>query len=324
MIHVAHGICDKTGEYTRHLATTIASYLSNSKKIICIHILHDETLSEENKAKIKMLSSKYNAMIKFHLLTTDWENEINKIGRLVGSLTVGALFRLKLPDVLFSERKVIYLDTDIICNMPIEKMWDVDISLYSVAAVKDSETYMKKAKKYKFYKKVLILNDNYFNSGVMIFNLDKIRSENNLLHECVNFLNNYPDAPCSDQDALNYLFQDRCLFMDKKFNMIADDIFSKDSVTNISRENWHGICWHFAGEEKPWFSKKYPIFELYWEYFAQTPWGDSVEKLVHWMYKIEGAPLEEAMLYYRINSRKKFFFNFVYRFSDEVRKKLFC
>jgi len=67
--------------------------------------------------------------------------------------------RLDLPD------KILYLDTDVVAYHDITELWDMDITEYEIAIVKD------------YYGKVF-LGPNYFNSGVMLINLNKIKQTN--------------------------------------------------------------------------------------------------------------------------------------------------
>lgn len=64
--------------------------------------------------------------------------------------------RLDLPD------KILYLDTDVLAYHDISELWDMDITDYELAIVKD------------YYGKVF-LGPNYFNSGVMLINLKKVK-----------------------------------------------------------------------------------------------------------------------------------------------------
>lgn len=322
MIHVAFGLHDKNGDYSRHLSVVIVSILKNTTQEVTFHLLHDESLTEENKNKLTLLCEKFAVNIIFHRIIVD-VNTLPKNNSLK-SITPAGLFRLKLPEILPNLEKVIYFDCDIICNMDISKYWNIDIKDAPFVVVKDSYTYKKIAIQNDFYRKFEIMTDKYFNSGVLVMNLNLLRNNGeDLYDECLNFLRCYPEAPCSDQDFLNYHFQDKVIFMDNKYNFIVDDAYILYGEQYMMRESWNDICWHCAGNEKPWFSKKYPIFVLYWEYLSQTPWGDTTEKLLNFMYRIEGEALDDLMLKRRIVSRKLFVKNFVIRLYNEIMNKYF-
>lgn len=323
MIHVAHGIHDKTGDYSRHLCATIESYLSNTQSQVCVHILHDDTLTRNNKEIMKKIVSNHNAAIEFHSVCFDKFGNID-YEEITGNVTIGALFRLKLVDLLSNVDKVIYFDSDIICTLDLQEMWNIDLADSSIAAVADSEIAVSLSSKREFYKKLPIMNSKYFNSGVIIFNLNTIRKKHDMFNESINFLIRHKDSPMADQDALNFIFQSECRLIDRRFNLIAEDVFERNTniislVTGNLEDLYIGKCWHFAGGVKPWRSKKYPVTELYWRYFARTPWGDTPEKLIKWMYQIDIEPLEELVLTHRISSRKKFFRHCLKRLCREMK-----
>ena len=49
MIHIALAFCDPKGTYARHAAVTMASIFANTKRNVCVYIIHDDTLSKENR-----------------------------------------------------------------------------------------------------------------------------------------------------------------------------------------------------------------------------------------------------------------------------------
>lgn len=52
MIHVAFCVNDANGSYVRHTAATIASIFENTKDKVTVHLIHDETLTDENKDRL--------------------------------------------------------------------------------------------------------------------------------------------------------------------------------------------------------------------------------------------------------------------------------
>lgn len=323
MIHVAHGIHDKTGDYSRHLCATIESYLSNTQAKVCVHILHDNTLGNGNKDIMKKIASSHDADIRFYNIQFNKTNDVD-YERLAGNVTIGALFRLKLADALVDIDKVIYLDSDIICTLDLQDMWDIDLADYSIAAVADVPAIILGCANREFYQKVPIMNNKYFNSGVVVFNLNRIKKTHDLFRDSIGFLLENKDAEMADQDALNYLFQSDCRLIDRKFNFITSLLSENDTSPNDKLREWdERKCWHFAGREKPWLVKMYPVSKLYWKYLARTPWCDIPEKVVEWMYNLEAPPLADQMLVHRIGSRNKLVKNYVKRLYIDIKQKYF-
>lgn len=320
VIHVAVTINDRTGEYSRHLGALLASIFMNTDRKIFVHILHDYTLTETNKDNFLDLEARFNQKIKFYNI--DGKVILENENKTLKKNTVGTLYRLLIPEIIYID-KIIYFDCDMICNLDIADIWEIDLENYAIAAVKDSDWYIKFGKKYKLYRKVNILDAKYFNAGMIIFNLNKIRQYYQLKKQCLDFLNKYTYAPCLDQDALNFIFRNDCKYLPNCYNQIADDIFDCDvEPCPISEEDWFGICWHFAGKEKPWVSKKYPVFKLYWAFLHHTAWADTPEKLFELMYQVKDGSLDRIMLSQDINSRKSFIKNFIKRLYNEILKFL--
>lgn len=319
MVHIAIGVHDLSGEYCRHAAALLASIFMNTKASIRIHFLHDVTLTKENRQRFISLVNSFHQEIVFYDIKDAFpivESETLSLN------TVGTLFRLMLPD-LVNVDKMIYFDCDVICSLDVKEMWKIDLGNYAIAAVSDSPWYISFAQKYDFYRKVPILGPKYFNAGVLILNLTRIREKYRLFDDCLALLQKYPDAPCLDQDALNTVFLDDCLLLDSRYNKLADDVFVRGDAGQYTLESsWAGICWHFAGKEKPWNSKLYPVFLLYWRSLARTPWANTPEQLVNWMYMAKDGSLDRIMLTQEIANKKDFVFNFVRRFVIEFKKYL--
>lgn len=98
--------------------------------------------------------------------------------------------------------KIIYLDTDVVANGNIKELFDVDITNYEIAAVKD------------YYGRFFI-NPRYCNAGVILFNMTILKQTkmlNKAMHLCATkkiFLN--------DQTAIHRLTEKK-LILPRKFN----------------------------------------------------------------------------------------------------------
>ena len=69
MIHVAYGLHDKTGHYSKFVGTSMLSLFENHytpPRSITVHLLHDNTLTLDNYEKFVYLTGQYNQIIKFY------------------------------------------------------------------------------------------------------------------------------------------------------------------------------------------------------------------------------------------------------------------
>lgn len=264
IIHICFSLYDPTGNYSMYVGVVMVSVFEHTNSKVCAHILHNITLSEENKRKFKQLAENYGQRVEFY--------QIEKIPKQISNLkstkifTEGALYRLQIPQLLpGSIKQIVYLDADIVVNVDIKELLNEMDNDKSVAAVNDSG--MALSTKYKSLLTTLnVKNIEYFNSGVMIWNLEKIRSYD-LANEVVDFAERYPNTPFIDQDALNFIFKD-----DKKLLPVSYNLF-----TRLNRNN-QSLCqciYHFSGDViRP--NAKEPFEKLFFDMLMKTPWGDNV------------------------------------------------
>lgn len=135
-MHIGFGLHDKTGNYSVWVGVAMQSVIENTDTPVCFHILHDDTLNEQNKSKLINVVANGGHRIVFHLLKGDL---FPGLSEQMGMYTIGALFRIVLPDVLDELSRIIYLDADVIVNRNIRELWDMDIDEYCMAAVPDAD-----------------------------------------------------------------------------------------------------------------------------------------------------------------------------------------
>ena len=104
-IHIALAFYDKTGEHSKFVGTTIVSVFENTNKSnwqnIVIHILHDETLTIENKNKFIQLVDAYNGKINFYNINIDeWCVDKENLENTLSRVSIGTLYRLTMPKIL--------------------------------------------------------------------------------------------------------------------------------------------------------------------------------------------------------------------------------
>jgi lipopolysaccharide biosynthesis glycosyltransferase len=245
---------------------------------VCVHILHDGTLTDNNRLKFSKTADRFGQEVRF-IDVTDSFSKLNANGamdKFSHHLTRGAFFRLFIPDLL-DVGKVIYMDCDIAVNMDILNLWNAGLSLsdFSLAAVGEllnTEWYRKNFLDKTRFKVLKLECEKYFNSGVLVMNLDRIRQKHNLPYEARVFHERYGFwAELPDQDFLNAVFEDDVFFIDERFNR-----FAATSPKELNDDIEEAIV-HFAGVVKPWiFPENLPKYRFYWETFARSEWNDQL------------------------------------------------
>lgn len=196
-----------------------------------------------------------NNNVKLITLGKDFNNWINSSKNQLNQYTPFAFLRLFAASVDELPDKVIYLDTDIMVPGNIKELFDIDISNYELGVVRDRVG--------KWF-----IGSNYFNSGVLLINMKKIK-KTNLLEKvkdmCVDKKLFFPD-----QTALNKLATS-VLYLPNKFNEQYNP--KKDTIIQhfCKRVKW--LPFFHTQNIKPWHidnvKKKYKINiynDIYEEY----------------------------------------------------------
>lgn len=282
-IDVALAFCDPRGTYSRHVAVVMASIFANTRSSVCVHILHDDTLTQENLSKLRQTADFFGQAVKFINVGEIFDTGTMDVSKLSADGARGTLFRLLIPQVLDCS-KIIYLDCDVVVNIDLLDMWEADMGGCSVGAVRDiwSIDYLKGKKihwRQALAQKVMgVKKGEYFNAGVLLMDLDKIRKSHDFIAEVAAFYKKYKKAiSWADQDCLNHIFAGDTRLMSERFNCIRPK--DLDDSHNLS------AIWHMAGL-KPWEAYTRPgVDELYWHYLAMTPWCASTDDLIKVMLK---------------------------------------
>lgn len=263
IIHIGFGLHDKTGHYSVWVGTVMQSILEHTDSRICFHILHDETLSIDNKYKLEKVARSGSSIIEFHKID---ENDFSVVKNQMSRFTIGTMFRCSLPELLPNLNRIIYLDADLFVNRDIKELWDVDICEYCLAGVADEgvdiHNYPKILNKYPGIKK-----ESYFNAGVLYMNLKKLREFGNLKKLVVDFLVENPEVGLPDQDALNVIFHNKVLYLDGSWNRFVF-MHRKDNVEKLDKAIFHYVAALLM---------LYSHSQIDLEYFrtiCRTPWID--------------------------------------------------
>lgn len=263
IVHIGFGLHDKDGHYSVWVGTVMQSILEHTDSRICFHILHDETLSSDNKYKLEKVARSGPSKIEFHKID---EDDFSVVKNQMSRFTIGAMFRCSLPELLPDLNQIIYLDADLFVNRDIKELWDVDVREYCLAGVVDEgvdiHNHPRILNKYPEIKK-----ESYFNSGVLYMNLKKLREFGGLKKLVLDFLIENPEAGLPDQDALNVLFHDKVLYLDDSWNQFVF-IHRKDNVEKLDK-----AIFHYAGTLLMLYSHSQIDLE-YFRTICRTPWID--------------------------------------------------
>ncbi|MDQ0222115.1 glycosyltransferase family 8 protein [Streptococcus moroccensis] len=255
--------------YVDQFKVTLYSVVKNcSQKDLAIYVLQPSVLeqSEAVTAYCKALGVSYHPIVVEDALfanapTTD---------RYPKTIYYRLLAHEMLPDHL---DKILYLDADILCLNDMMSLYQLDMTgmLYAAASHIEDNDMM------DFINKKRLRNieaTSYFNSGVLLMNLEAIRQSVRAQdifdyidkHRTVLFL--------PDQDVLNGLYGHQTI-------LIPEEIFNYDarySLVYLMRSNrewdldWvinHTVFLHFCGRDKPWKKDYRGRFSGLYKYVAR-------------------------------------------------------
>lgn len=193
-------------------------------------------LTQDQVAILKKVVKNKNPQSNVELikLGNDFNDWILSSSNKHNSYTPFAFLRLFADKINSLPNKIIYLDTDIMLNGDIGKLFETDVSNYELAIVKDRYG--------KFF-----IKPNYFNSGMLLMNMKKIK-ESQLLEKvrnmCANKKMGFPD-----QSALNKHTKSK-LYLPRRFN--EQGKLRKDTIVHHFSKKIKWFPFFHTTNVKPW------------------------------------------------------------------------
>lgn len=264
VVHCAFALHDKYGTYSVYVGIVMLSLLKNTKSMVCFHILHDESLSTDNRVMLNMIADQYGSRVEYHLIDSS-SLQIDNEG--LKRYSVGCMYRCYLPNVLYYLPKVIYLDADLLVLKDIRELWDVDLGEYCLAGVHDIG-FENGIVKPGIVRKGQVRLEEYVNSGLLVMNLEEIRKRGDLLQQAINFVKQNPDTDLPDQDALNYLYAGSVLLLDNSWNTYTR--YERRVSKEVKK-----VVYHYMGQRNINYSDPTDYDKLYLQTMQETPWGYS-------------------------------------------------
>ena len=216
---VVHLFFTVDDNYIPFLSTTIASIVhhsSNDYKYRLI-ILHDG-LSIESKKTIKKYQDNEKIFISFFNVNIKVNSLSVKLD-VRDYYTITTYYRLFIPNLFPTLSKGLYLDSDIVLNDDVAKLYFTDMGDNLVGAIPDASVQLFSEFSNYVEKVLKVDHTKYFNAGILLMNLKKLR-EYNLERRFINLIKKVTFKVAQDQDVLNYLCKDKVTYIDKRWNVM--------------------------------------------------------------------------------------------------------
>lgn len=281
MINFVNIVFSSDDNYAQHTAVAMASILLNTSNPAKIRFfIIDDGITDDKKSKIKGTAESLQSTVEFITV----KNKQLMQGFVSGEISRACYFRIDIPNILPAEvTKVIYLDCDLLLYDDIQILWNTDIGDYPLAAVCDYGIMASKRLRRQKAKCIgLPYKADYFNSGVLIMNLDAWRKAD-YSSKVIEIVQNNK-FPNHDQDALNKVFMNNWYVLPLRWNVIPPvfNLFMKILKSELLRKNAveakkNPAIFHYAGGYKAWEYKLYQGFnDQYYKYLSYTDFKDAV------------------------------------------------
>lgn len=264
--------CASDDNFAQHLTVMLCSCLFNFSKEYFLHVfVLDGGISLKKKDIIKNVFLNYkNAKITFLPINSHKYIKFKKNP----FLSEVSYYRIDLPNILPNLNKIIYLDCDIIVLGDITEIWNTDMKDKVIIAAQ--EDIWTKEIYDNFFKSNYKID--YFNSGVMLLDLQKMRDEN-ISQRTIAFIkeNNDKLFDC-DQLPLNFILLNRWCKMTSQWNFCSGLELSHNYYnTTLSKEDFYlakeqpKLLHYTSRFFKPWLyesTSKYKKY--YYKYLDKT------------------------------------------------------
>lgn len=269
-LHLALNMDDR---YLQHAVVMLTSVFVNSPGAHFVVYVLTDGLSDGVKTQLS------------HFIEKDYGNECHicelseaqahLFPEYVNShISLAANYRLFLSEFLPEDvHKVLYLDCDLVVEESVESLFTLNMDVAPVAAVEDmfsgkSEVYERLGYPYE---------EGYFNSGVLLVNLDAWRSRK-LSLKFVEFAQSHDNLVFYDQDTLNGVLHGQWLALPPRWN-VQDGFLRRhchvreEKMEMVRAEAVHPAIVHYSGHRKPWlYDHLNPYANRYYHYLDMTSW----------------------------------------------------
>lgn len=263
--------CDEN--YLRPLRVMLLSLFCNTKGEYDIYLIHKDIRDEKiNKLKtyIKKISNDKSKLISIKV------DRLFKDAKTTFYYTEEMYYRLLAYKYLPEElSRILYLDPDILVLNSFENLYDMDFGNNFFAAATHSAPAVQGANVTR-----LSLSSgfddikNYYNSGILMINLDLAKSSENYEKEVKNYIEESKSLGLlmPDQDLLNVVFRNNIISVNElEYNYDARKFLFyklKNKKWDLSYVMSNTKFLHFCGKRKPWSDDEYiGTFASVYKYF---------------------------------------------------------
>ena len=228
-------------------------FRNNKSKYIFNFVFYDT--SKETRNRFKKIIEENGCEYK------EWKvnEELFKDFILLKRFGYTTYFRIVFPFIVDNNcKKLLWIDSDTVVNGSIEKLFknDLTFALYGVNM----------PEKECLHRLGLSEEEPYVNCGVILYNVEKIKSAYSLENALTVFSKEKDKFTYVDQCFLNLFYRNDIGTIDSIYNDIIYRV-NAYSKTQIEQKSKIDIILHFVGNIKPWkYLYDNKICSIYWKY----------------------------------------------------------
>lgn len=256
--------------YAPYCSVAIASIIKNasSENFYRIYVLHTD-LSNECIVMLEGMSVDNLSVrcINVQVLISKCKSKLYRIGHFSEEM----FYRFLIPTVFSSFPPVAYLDSDLVVNADIASIFQ-ELGGALVAAVKNP---VKESTAKHLIEDLNIVPEEYFNSGVMIININACL-QYSFLEKCMDLVSPSRNMWNPDQDILNIVCRGRVLYLDPSWNFMWHYVHGTDYIKKIyapiiNAVNGNINIMHYPSGIKPWNRPDLELASHFWNYARYSP-----------------------------------------------------
>lgn len=266
--------CASDRRYAPHSAAMLHSALAAGGGLaLRVHYLCAPGFPDSDAAAIAGMVEGGGGEVRFHRIRDE------RLDALPTMDYIGAemWFRFLLPELVPDADRVLYVDSDVVVADSLAALWGVELGDRYLAAV---DNVFERHRVDRPAELGLPPDQGYFNSGVLLLNLARMRADASSEALIELAAARGPELLWPDQDVLNLVLGARRVALAPRWNATnaivnfrwADEVFAADELAAARRRP---AIRHFEGPSlnKPWhYLCDQPGRELYSEHRGATPW----------------------------------------------------
>lgn len=263
--------------YIPYLAVALSSAIQNASKerqykAIVLH----QGVKEENIRRVTALATEYFS-VEFVPMEKNLSCITDRIGNRLRAdyFTLTIYFRLFIPVMFPGYNKGLYLDSDIVVEDDLAKLYDIDLGENFIAAARDMSVVDVKVLGDYMEEAVGVPREEYINSGILLMNLKKMR-QTGLEEHFLHLFNTYHfDCIAPDQDYLNAMCNGNIRYLESTWDAMPTE--GKEPMEQPS-------IIHYNLFSKPWCYDGIQYEDVFWKYAQHSGYQKAYDRPLDYVF----------------------------------------